>query len=118
MRLTFERLSGGCNLHRCKLCGKLRSLLRPHNWRLRHRQRWLHCRSSSFNVAQQQQREHHQQQMQQHAHNLTQQTQHLLQQQMQQLHPPQQQQQQPQTSQLLAQASMHHQPQSHNATNE
>lgn len=25
MRLTFERLSGGCNLHRCKLCGKVDS---------------------------------------------------------------------------------------------
>lgn len=30
MRLTFERLSGGCNLHRCKLCGKVVTHIRNH----------------------------------------------------------------------------------------
>ncbi|XP_037805653.1 sex determination protein fruitless isoform X3 [Lucilia sericata] len=186
MRLTFERLSGGCNLHRCKLCGKVVTHIRNH-YHVHFPGRFecplcratytrsdnlrTHCKfkhpmynpdtrkfenlmsaaaatatqsptptqlaaasqaamaaaaaAAAFNVAQQQQREqqqreHHQQQMQQHAHNLTQQTQHLLQQQIQQqLHPQQQQQQQQQqASQLLAQTSVHQQPQSHNAANE
>lgn len=30
MRLAFERLSGGCNLHRCKLCGKVVTHIRNH----------------------------------------------------------------------------------------
>lgn len=30
MRLTFERLAGGCNLHRCKLCGKVVTHIRNH----------------------------------------------------------------------------------------
>lgn len=30
MRLTFERLQGGCNLHRCKLCGKVVTHIRNH----------------------------------------------------------------------------------------
>ncbi|XP_018327678.1 sex determination protein fruitless isoform X2 [Agrilus planipennis] len=30
MRLTFEKLPGGCNLHRCKLCGKIVTHIRNH----------------------------------------------------------------------------------------
>lgn len=30
MRLTFDRLPGGCNLHRCKLCGKIVTHIRNH----------------------------------------------------------------------------------------
>lgn len=30
MRLTFERLPGGCNQHRCKLCGKIVTHIRNH----------------------------------------------------------------------------------------
>ncbi|XP_063980394.1 protein abrupt isoform X10 [Diachasmimorpha longicaudata] len=30
MRLTFDRVPGGCNLHRCKLCGKVVTHIRNH----------------------------------------------------------------------------------------
>ena len=30
MRATFEKLAGGCNLHRCKLCGKVVTHIRNH----------------------------------------------------------------------------------------
>ncbi|XP_044728971.1 sex determination protein fruitless isoform X3 [Chrysoperla carnea] len=30
MRLTFDKLPGGCNLHRCKLCGKIVTHIRNH----------------------------------------------------------------------------------------
>lgn len=30
MRLTFDRVSGGCNLHRCKICGKVVTHIRNH----------------------------------------------------------------------------------------
>lgn len=30
MRMTFERIAGGCNLHRCKLCGKVVTHIRNH----------------------------------------------------------------------------------------
>ncbi|XP_011303129.1 broad-complex core protein isoforms 1/2/3/4/5 isoform X6 [Fopius arisanus] len=30
MRLTFDRVPGGCNLHRCKLCGKIVTHIRNH----------------------------------------------------------------------------------------